>query len=117
MRRLKGAIVRTTADHRSADGRRSRAFQEALRQQLGDVPAMGLPLVREACRLDTDLFHLASELDVARQRKRRRDIARLRRQRTPMLGQLQRLLEQIEALAKTARRSVHPFRSLERKDA
>ena len=100
MRRLKGGIVRVCQDARSADGRRSRLFQEAIRAQWGNLPPVALPLVREAARLDLELHHAGAELDVARGLRRRRDVARLRRQMTPMRGQLSRLLEQIAALAK-----------------
>jgi hypothetical protein len=85
------------------DGRRSRAFQEAIQQQWPELPPLASSLLREAARLDNELFHCGLELEVARHARRRRDVARLRRQMTPMRGQLTRLLEQIESLATTNR--------------
>jgi hypothetical protein len=103
MRALKGGIVRVYRDGRSADARRSRVFQEAIGAEWGPVPAVARSLLREAARLNGELVHAGAELDMARQRGRRRDIARLRRSMVPMRGQLTKLLEQIETLAKQHR--------------
>ena len=88
------------SDARTRDGRLSRAFQESVIAQWGPLPDVARSLLREAARLNLELLHAGSELDVAHQGRRRRDVARLRRMMTPMRGQLDRLLQRIEELAK-----------------
>jgi hypothetical protein len=100
---LQGGVQRVVSDMRTADGRHTRAFQEPIIAQWGPLPSIANSMLREAARLDLELFHAGVELDGARQRGRRREIARLRRAMVPMRGQLTRLLEQIQMLAKQHR--------------
>ncbi len=99
MRALRGGVQRLSGDGRSTDGRHSREFQLAIIAQWGPLPRVANALLREAARLDLELLHAGRELDEARRRARRRDVARLRRAMVPMRTQLARLLEKIQELA------------------
>ena len=58
-----------------------------------------MPTLREAGRLAVDLNAAGYELDAARRAKRRKDVARLRRQLTSMRGQFLTLERRLEEMA------------------
>lgn len=99
MRALRGGIPRAFRSHKSAEGAAYRAYVRSWLQQLGPLPAHLLPTLREAGRLTVELAAIGTELETARQRKRRRDIARLRRSMIPMRTQLLNLERRLEEVA------------------
>jgi hypothetical protein len=76
-------------------------YVTALLGRLGSLPADAFPTLREAGRLAVELEAMGRELETARARRRRRDVARLRRQMVPTRTQLITLERRLEELAKT----------------
>jgi len=105
MRRIRcryGVIPRAFDDHRTPEGAAYRAYCGAIMARLGKLPPSAAPILREAGRLAVDLDAIGRELDAARKRKgpaARKEVARLRRQATPMRTQLLKLEERLETLA------------------
>jgi hypothetical protein len=109
MRSLRGAIPRAFTSHKTPDGHAYRRYVMAIMQQHGwtsreTCPPACLVTLREAGRLAVELQAVGRELELARAHKRRRDVARLRRQLTPMRSQLLMLERRLEELAKSTRR-------------
>ena len=99
MRRLKGAIPRGFADHRSTVAKRYRVYCEAIQAQYGPLPAIALPALKEAGRAFVELDRLAADLERARQRRRVRDARAIRKQQFMLREQLARLEVRLEAWA------------------
>lgn len=96
MRSLKGGIPRGYSDHRRPEARAYASYLRALVTRFGELPPDVTPLVREAGRLAVDLERLALALEAAVAARRRRDQARIRRQRTIALSQLLTLEQRLE---------------------
>jgi hypothetical protein len=102
MRRLKspqGAIPRAYPDHRRADALRYRSYCLAILAQLGPLPAAALTTLREAGRAAVELGRLSDDLETARRRSRRTDMARARKAAFMLREQLVRLERRLEELA------------------
>jgi hypothetical protein len=102
MRRLKspqGAIPRAYPDHRRADALRYRSYCLAVLAQLGPLPAVALTTLREAGRAAVELGRLSDDLETARVRRRRADVARARKASFMLREQLVRLERRLEELA------------------
>ena len=65
-----------------------------------------MPTLREAGRVTIELERIGAELEAALARRRRRDVARLRRQRFATSEQLMRLERRLEELAAARPRAV-----------
>lgn len=113
MRRLKspqGAIPRAYPDHRRADALRYRSYCLAVLAQWGPLPAVALPTLREAGRAAVELGRLSEDLERARARRRRADMARARKAAFMLREQLVRLERRLEELA--ASRPQRPMAAL-----
>lgn len=108
MRRLKsavGAIPRAFANHRTPEGHAYRVYLTGILVRLGPLPKDAAPTLREVGRLTIELDAMGRELEAARGRSRRRDVARLRRQMVPMRTQLLTLERRLEERAASRPRS------------
>jgi len=105
LRALKGATPRAFTDHRTADGYQYRRYCRAIVERLGKLPDSAQETLRAAGVLAVDLQAIQRDLEHARARKRHRDVARLRRQLTPMRTQLLTLERRLEELAASRPRS------------
>jgi hypothetical protein len=89
-------------------------------QRLGPLPADASPSLREAGKLCVELEAMGRELEAARGRNRRRDVARLRRLMIPMRTQLltlERRLEELRRQPKPSLAEVLAARAAERERA
>ena len=102
-RRLRGGIPRAFTSHKTPEGAAYRRYVRAKVEQLfgagQDAPISCEVTLREAGRLTVELQASGRELEDARAHKRRRDVARLRRQMIPMRTQLLALERRLEELA------------------
>ena len=97
---LKNAdFPRAYLDHRTTNGREYTRYCRNLLATLGTLPDSAMPTLREAGRLAVDLNAAGYELDAARRAKRRKDVARIRRQLTSMRGQFLTLERRLAELA------------------
>src|SRR5262245_1353071 len=106
MRRLRspeGAIPRGMLDHRTNDGRRYTAYCRTVLATYGVLPAIAQTTLREAGRAAVELERLGLALERARARKRRSEVARLRRASFALREQLARLERRLAELAATQR--------------
>ena len=94
-----GVIPRAFANHRTPEGYAYRTYLTGILERLGPLPAIAGPTLREVGRLAVELNATGRELEAARKRNRRKDIARLRRAMTPMRTQLVKLEQRLEELA------------------
>jgi len=99
VRRLKGAIPRAFTSHKSADGYQYRRYVGAIVERLRNLPESAQETLRAAGVLAVDLQAIQRDLELAKARRRHRDVARLRRQLTPMRTQLLTLERRLEELA------------------
>ena len=100
LRHPNGVLPRGYLDHRTTDGRLYTSYLRAILDRLGPLPKSADPSLREVGRLVVELQVVGRELDVAKTSpKRRRDVARLRRQMVPMRTQLITLERRLEELA------------------
>lgn len=104
MRSLKGAIPRAFTSHKSPDGYAYRCYVGAILAQhgwtaAGTCPPAAIVTLREAGRLAVELQACGRDLEAARAKRRLKDVARLRKQMTPMRTQLLALERRLEELA------------------
>jgi hypothetical protein len=92
-------IPRAYKSHKTPDGYRYRVYVTALLARLGPLPACANPTLREVGVLAVELEAMGRELQTARSRARRRDMARLRRSMTSARSQLITLERRLEELA------------------
>ncbi len=79
LRSPSSAIPRGFPDHRRVDARKYRAYCLAVLEHLGALPSVASGTLREAGRAFVELEHLGHDLQAARERRRRKDMARIRR--------------------------------------
>jgi hypothetical protein len=103
LRPSNGAIPRAYRRHNTPEGHAYRAYLGAILARLGPLPKDCIPTLREVGRLAVELQAMGLELEMARGRNRRRDVARLRRQMVPMRTQLLTLERRLEELAAARR--------------
>src|SRR5262245_54029548 len=106
-------IPRAFESHKTPDGYTYRVYVTAILARLGPLPAHADPTLREAGLCVVELGHLARELETAKARKRRRDIARARKAVFMLREQLQRLERRLEELG-TQHRQAHPLAAVHR---
>ena len=97
----KGAVPRAFKDSRRTIARRYREYCLAIQEQWGPLPAVALPTLREAGLLFLELERIAADMEAARARRRRRDIARLGRRQFACREQLMRLERRLQELGGT----------------
>jgi hypothetical protein len=101
MKPSRTGVPRAFADHRTVDARAYAARVRDLQQAYGPVPKVALPTLREAALAALELARLGTDLEAARARRRRRDIARLGRRIFMAREQLMRLERRLQELGAT----------------
>lgn len=92
-------IPRAFGNHKNQDGAVYRRYVLATLARLGPLPAHAEPTLKEAGRCVVELETMARELEVAKARKRRRDISRLRKHTFMAREQLARLENRLAEMA------------------
>ena len=98
-RALVGGIPRAFRSHKTPEGAAYRVYCQSMLARLGKLPTSAWPTLREAGRLTIELGAMGEELEAARARRRRRDVARLRRAMIPARTQLLNMERRLEELA------------------
>jgi hypothetical protein len=93
-----GAIPRGYRDHRTQEGKLYTEYCRAQQAQNGPLPLVATPTLREAGRLSVDLVLLGRDLELARARKQRREVARILKRQFMAREQLARLERRLEEL-------------------
>lgn len=104
-----GSVPRAYATHNSSDGRAYGRYVKAMRARLGVLPAAADVTLREAGMVSVELLHLSRDLEQARRRGRKQDVARTGRAQFKLRNLLNRLEDK---LAGYANQNGHRGRSL-----
>ena len=105
-------IPRAFANHRTRDGHLFRVYVLAKQAAIGPLPPHAEPTLKEAGRCVVELEHVARELEEAKARKRRRDIARLRKHSFMLREQLGRLEARLDSFG--THRRANPLAAVRR---
>ena len=101
MRALRGGIPRAFKSHKTPEGEAYGDYCRALLARVGTLPRSAMPTLKAAGHLVVELDRLTTDLDTARQGRRKRDQNRIRRAMVIARTQLLNVEKRLEELAKT----------------